>query len=59
MGSFSICCTDGGRDYEISRVLSGWKADGTFYRRVVTRDGEEVIEKGVEGRYVPDYRRER
>lgn len=47
------------QSYEISQELRGWKADGTFYRRVITRDGEDVIEKGVDGRYVPDYRRPR
>lgn len=52
-----VILTDGGGDYERSKIINGWKADGTFYRRIVTREGEIVIEKGVDGRYVPDHRR--
>lgn len=47
--------SQGEPQYEISRVVKGWRADETLYRRVITREGEQIVEKGVDGRYVHDH----
>lgn len=42
-------------DYDISIVRRAWNQNGTRYRRIITTSGKTVVEKGVNGRYVPDY----
>ena len=42
----------------VSQVIEGWYHDGTRYRRVILRDGSTAIQKGVDGEYVTDYRRQ-
>lgn len=43
------------QSYVRSEIRCAWKRDGVRYRRVITRDGKTVIEKGEDGRYVEDY----
>jgi len=43
------------KDYDISTVFEAWYQDGVRYRRVKTRDGKIVVEKGEDGQYVPDH----
>lgn len=46
-----------GVEYDISLTVETWERDGVRYRRVITRSGETVIEKGQGGRYIFDHKR--
>ena len=45
-------------DYNTSRTVTTWKRDDVRYRRVIARNGDEVIECAVRGEWLP-FRRHR
>jgi hypothetical protein len=45
-------------EYEQSIIMYTWERDGVRYRRGITRDGRQFVERGENGRYVLDHIRE-
>jgi len=43
-------------EYDISLTVETWERDGVRYRRVITRSGDTIIEKGEKGQYVFDHK---